>query len=105
MMTVPVYGLLMAPEVHYYFQKDYLERLTAEKPEKEEEVLFLIMREDKKPEEMEPEDFYPVGLLGVVTEVEEDGSISVQAKCRTDTEILGREGSRLQKPPKRLRQA
>lgn len=94
MMTVPVYGLLMAPEVHYYFQKDYLERLTAEKPEKEEEVLFLIMREDKKPEEMEPEDFYPVGLLGVITEVEEDGSISVQAKYRADTEILGREGSR-----------
>lgn len=89
MMTVPVYGLLMTPEVHYYFQKDYMERLTREKPQQDEDVLFLIMKEDKQPEEIKPEDFYPVGLMGTVTEVESDGSISVQAKYRVDAEVMG----------------
>ena len=91
MMILPVSGLLMTPEVHYYFQKDYIERLTKEKAQQDEDVLFLIMKEDKKPEEMTAEDFYPVGLMGTVTEVESDGSISVQAKYRVDAEVLGYE--------------
>ena len=89
MLTLPVAGLLIAPEVHYYFQKDYIERLTKEKPQQDGDVLFLIMKEDKRPEEMTAEDFYPVGLMGTITEVESDGSISVQAKYRVDVEILG----------------
>ena len=94
MMILPVSGLLMTPEVHYYFQKDYIERLTKEKAQQDEDVLFLIMKEDKKPEEMTAEDFYPVGLMGTVTEVESDGSISVQAKYRVDAEVLGYEGGK-----------
>ena len=43
MMILPVSGLLMAPEVHYYFQKDYIEKMTEEQATAEEEVLFLIM--------------------------------------------------------------
>ena len=94
MMILPVSGLLMTPEVHYYFQKDYIERLTKEKAQQDEDVLFLIMKDDKKPEEMTAEDFYPVGLMGTVTEVESDGSISVQAKYRVDAEVLGYEGGK-----------
>ena len=66
MMILPVSGLLMAPEVHYYFQKDYIEKMTEEQATAEEEVLFLIMKQEKKAEEAAPEDFYPVGLMGTV---------------------------------------
>lgn len=94
MMILPVSGLLMAPEVHYYFQKDYIEKMTEEQATAEEEVLFLIMKQEKKAEEAAPEDFYPVGLMGTVTEVDGDGGISVQAKYRVDVEVAEYENGR-----------
>ena len=94
MMILPVSGLLMAPEVHYYFQKDYIEKMTEEQATAEEEVLFLIMKQEKNAEEAAPEDFYPVGLMGTVTEVDGDGGISVQAKYRVDVEVAEYENGR-----------
>ena len=94
MMILPVSGLLMAPEVHYYFQKDYIEKMTEGQATAEEEVLFLIMKQEKKAEEAAPEDFYPVGLMGTVTEVDGDGGISVQAKYRVDVEVAEYENGR-----------
>ena len=92
MLILPISGLLAMPDVNFYFQKEYLEKLTKEKPEPGDEALFLILKQDKKPDCLTAEDFYPVGVLGNVTEIDEEGNVNIQTKARVEAEVLGIEG-------------
>ena len=92
MLILPISGLLAMPDVNYYFQKEYLEKLTKEKPEPGDEALFLILKQDKKPDCLTAADFYPVGVLGNVTEIDEEGNVNIQTKARVEAEVLGIEG-------------
>ena len=66
MIIIPCYDLVIVPGVTYFFQKDMVEKMIRENPQEGEEVLFLMLKEDKAREEMLPEDFYPVGVKGFV---------------------------------------
>lgn len=95
MITLPVYNILMLPEVNYYFQKDYLKKLTQENLEPNEKVLFLVLREDKNKDELTPEDFYPIGVTGTITETDSDGGISIRAEERVQIDTLEIENGKI----------
>ena len=95
MITLPVYNILMLPEVNYYFQKDYLKKLTQENLEPNEKVLFLVLREDKNKDELTPEDFYPIGVTGTITETDSDGGISIRAEERVQIDTLEMENGKI----------
>ncbi len=112
MIVIPFYDLLALPEVTCYFQADQLEKLSGKKITAEEDVIFLMTREQKEPDELTPEDFYPVGVAGHVEEADHDGwvlltttgrvnvsdieiddkgQISVEAVLRPDVEDISEE--------------
>lgn len=95
MITLPVYNILMLPEVNYYFQKDYLKKLTQENLEPNEKVLFLVLREDKSKDELTPGDFYPIGVTGTITEADSDGGISIRAEERVQIDTLEMENGKI----------
>ncbi len=95
MITLPVYNILMLPGVNYYFQRDYLEKLTQEKLEPNEKVLFLVLREDKNKDELTPEDFYPIGVTGTITETDNDGGIGIRAEERVQIDTLEMENGKI----------
>lgn len=87
MIIIPCYDLVIVPGVTYFFQKDMVEKMIRENPQEGEEVLFLMLKEDKVREEMLPEDFYPVGVKGIVDGKGQEGSTGI----RTDRRIQIRE--------------
>ena len=87
MIIIPCYDLVIVPGVTYFFQKDMVKKMIRENPQEGEEVLFLMLKEDKAREEMLPEDFYPVGVKGIVDGKGQEGSTGI----RTDRRIQIRE--------------
>ena len=96
MMILPVSGLLVMPDVNYYFQNDYMEKYMQGMPEEGAEILFLLMKREKKISDMAPEDFCPVGVTGTVTELDsEDHSVSIRTTGRVNVEVFRQEDGRL----------
>lgn len=87
MIIIPCYDLAIVPGVTYFFQKDMVEKMIRENLQEGEEVIFLMLKEDKAREEMLPEDFYPVGVKGIVDGKGQEGSTGI----RTDRRIQIRE--------------
>ncbi|MDD6482520.1 MAG: endopeptidase La [Lachnospiraceae bacterium] len=86
MIYIPCYNLVMLAGVTYYFEKDYFKDLAKTEAKKDEEVLFLILKEEKKQEEIENLDFYPVGVLGKITGISEEGTVAVTTSARVELE-------------------
>ncbi len=88
MRAIPVYNIIVIPNVTYYFQKDYLEELAGTGFEEDEEVAFLIMNEDVEIEKLKPENFHPIGVCAKIGSTDKDGTISVDTLYRIDVESV-----------------
>ena len=89
MLTIPVYNIILVPGVIYYFQNEYFkELLGGENFEKGEELAFLMIKEDKDAENLNPEDFYPIGLSAVIEEIGKEEIVSVRSMQRINIENL-----------------
>ena len=84
MITIPVHDLLLLPGVIFYF-KNYIfpdRRITAE--DVGEDILFMMLKEEKKASELQPDDFYPIGVSGKIEGIDDEGNVRVQAKERVE---------------------
>ena len=57
-----------------------------------EDILFVMEKEEK--EQMTPDDFYPIGVIGTIDSVDEEGNVRVKVRERvqiSDTE-MGKDG-------------
>ena len=84
MITIPVHDLLLLPGVMFYFKKDMFpdRRITAE--DVGEDILFMMLKEEKKASELQPDDFYPIGVSGKIEGIDDEGNVRVQAKERVE---------------------
>ena len=90
MITIPVYDLLVLPGVSFYFKKDMfpVRKITSE--DIGENVLFLVLKEEKDRKDLVPEDFYPIGVSAKIESIDEEGTVRVTAKTRvslSDVEV------------------
>ena len=88
MITVPFYSLVIVPGVTYYFQKEYFDEISTKTAEVGEEIVFLMLKEDKKLSEVSAEDFYPVGAIGYVDDIDESGNVAVKVTERITMDVL-----------------
>ncbi len=84
MTTVPFYNILIVPGVRIYFQNDYFQELARKDAEIGEDILFLMLKEDKERDQMGEEDFYPIGLAGKVESIDDDGNIGIRTLNRVN---------------------
>ena len=83
MFVIPIYDMIILPEVTYYFKQDVFRELNLQEELKEdEEVVFLMLKEDRNRDEMRPEDFFPIGVSGKVEGIDSEGSVSVRTLGR-----------------------
>lgn len=92
MITLPISDLLLLPGVTFFFKKDVFPsgEITAESVG--EDILFIMEKEEK--EQMTPDDFYPIGVIGTIDSVDEEGNVRVKVRERvqiSDTE-MGKDG-------------
>ncbi len=78
MLTIPIYDMMMLPGVTFHFKREIFEKLGYADVKEGDEVLFLMLREDKQRIQMFAEDFYPVGLSGQVESVDEESNIRIR---------------------------
>ncbi len=89
MLTIPVYNIILVPGVTYYFQNDYFKELIdGDEFQKGDEIAFLMIKEDKDAEDLDADDFYPIGLSAVIEEIGKEGIVSVQTLQRINLEKI-----------------
>ena len=80
MITLPISDLLLLPGVTFFFKKDVFPsgEITAESVG--EDILFIMEKEEK--EQMTPYDFYPIGVIGAIDSVDDEGNVRVKVRER-----------------------
>ncbi|MGN0152450.1 MAG: endopeptidase La [Wujia sp.] len=84
MTVVPSYGLIIVPGVTYYFQKSYFEELAGGDVASDTDIVFAVLKDNKKRNEIEPSDFHAMGALGHVLSSDEQGTVSVKVTDRVE---------------------
>lgn len=82
MITVPVYNMIILPNISLTFKKDFFDDASSPEIHEGDDILFLFQKEAKKKENLTKDDFYPIGLSGRVESVDSDGDITVETRSR-----------------------
>ncbi len=88
MIAIPFYNIIVAPGETFYFQEDYFKEIAGREVSVGEDLVFLMMKEDKPRDTVEPEDFYPIGLYGIVDSISDEGNVGIKAKNRVNIEEI-----------------
>ncbi len=88
MITIPVYSMIILPNISLTFKKDFFDETAAARMREGDKVLFLFQKTDKSRKHLTQEDFYPIGLNGMIESVDDDGDITVRTENRMDIESI-----------------
>ena len=69
MTVIPVYNVLALPGASIYLKTDLCRRMTGRMPQVDEKVMLLPLRENISREQIRENSFYPIGVAGVITEL------------------------------------
>mgnify|MGYP001774668394 FL=1 len=88
MIVRPMFNLVLLPDINYYFKNDFLKDWSLFPIEEKEEILFLVLRENKSRAELQPDDFYPIGVSAKIETVEEDGNLRIHTLERVNVSCI-----------------
>lgn len=96
MLVIPIYNTIILPDVQYNFEPDSLTEREKSSLKVEDTVILLPLKEEKTREELKVEDFYPVGLTGIVKGIRNnDGdfiiALKTDVKVKTHNLVANRE--------------
>lgn len=86
MLVVPVYNKLIVPYADIYFQTPDFEKLAGRGVALNEKVTLLVLKEPKEREDWTDESFYPIGVSGVVSEINQEGYIGIKTMNRVNVD-------------------
>ncbi len=70
MLVMPVYDVLLLPDVTLYFQTQLFKKQTGGRDiVPDERVILVVQKEEKSREELGEDSFYPIGVTGYVSEI------------------------------------
>ncbi len=86
MAVIPVYNVLVAPDANIYFKTDTYENVAGKSPSVDEKVTIVVLKDKLSRDEIRHDSFYPIGLSGVITEVNPNGYIVVRTRYRINVQ-------------------
>ena len=92
MIVRPVHNILLLPDVSYYFKKDFFNGWSTEPIKKDDDVLFMLLKDDKNGNELAAEDFFPIGISARVEGIDESENVQIRTLERvdiSDIEVIG----------------
>ncbi len=93
MTGIPFYNVIILPDVTYYLQKDFYGRQADGTPEEGEQVLFFVTKRETD-DDLKPDDILPIGVVGRIAGVAEDGTVAVLTEERVRySDVRVEEGS------------
>ena len=84
MITVPVYNMIILPNISLTFKKDFFDDASTSDIHEGDDVLFIFQKEARKKENLGKDDFYPIGVSGRVESVDSDGDVTIETLSRMD---------------------
>ena len=86
MLVIPIYNTIILPDVQYNLEPDSLTEREKSLLKVEDTVILLPLKEEKTREELKSEDFYPIGLTGIIKGIRNnDGDFIIAV--RTDVKV------------------
>ncbi len=86
MAVLPVYNTLVVPDAKIYFKSDSYEKMTGKAPSIDDKVTIVIAKKAISQKEMDENSFYPIGVSGVITEINNNGYIVIRTRYRVNIE-------------------
>ena len=86
MAVLPVYNTLVVPDANVYFKSDSYEKMTGKAPSIDEKVTIVIAKKSISQKEMDENSFYPIGVSGVITEINNNGYVVIRTRYRVNIE-------------------
>ena len=87
MIVIPVYDKLIAPDSDIFFRRDQF-RYLAGNAGIDEKVILLVSKKDEEKAERTEESFYPIGLTGTVSQINNDGFVVIRSGGRVNIESV-----------------
>ncbi|MBO6047595.1 MAG: endopeptidase La [Erysipelotrichaceae bacterium] len=84
MAVLPIYNMIAVPDANIYFKTDDYRNMTGKNPIMSEKVTLIISRHQKKRNELTSDSFYPIGINGVIDEINKEGYISISLRNRVN---------------------
>ena len=84
MITVPIYDMIILPRVTYYFKGEVFHELNIQELKAGDDIIFLMLKEDKNMADLREEDIYPIGVAGKVEAVDNERNINIWTSGRVD---------------------
>lgn len=88
MIIVPYYNIVIVPEIHLYFDGKYFQEVSQATGEQGQTVVFLMLKEDKMREDMQSDDFYPIGITGTIETVDKEGNVKIKTGSRVNIDSI-----------------
>ena len=88
MTTIPVFDAVLVPGIKLYIKKDIFEAASGHEPRTGEQVLLLPEKTATERKDLSPDDFYPIGISGVVSNPDANGHAVVRTSSRVNIEDI-----------------
>lgn len=84
MAVIPVYNMLVVPNAKMYFKTSTYRKVSGRDPVLHEKAVLLVSRGEEQMEDSTPgkNDFYPIGVTGDVSEINNNGYIVIRTDHR-----------------------
>ena len=89
MITVPVYNKIIVPYADIFFRTEDFRELAGKGHALNEKVVILIAREDVTRDLYSEDSFYPIGVTGVITDINPQGFVRIRTMNRVNIDIVG----------------
>jgi len=89
MIVVPVYNVILAPDANIYFSTAQVRRNAGDKGLAiGERVVLIVARDNESYKDLTSESFYPIGISGEITEINNQGYVVIHTGYRVDVDNI-----------------
>lgn len=89
MITIPVFNKVIVPFADIYFRTEDFTAMAGKGHALNEKVVILVAREELPRNEYTEESFYPIGVSGVISEINPQGFVKIKTMNRVNIDIVG----------------
>ena len=88
MSIMPIYNMIALPGARLWLRGSVYRELTGKAPQPGEKVTVLMQKEERDRSALSAESFYPIGTVGTVTEVNDEGFVAIEIQSRLNIESV-----------------
>ena len=96
MIIVPIYNLIILPNTKIYLQIDKLKEINEQELKVGNKILFLISKKENEKTILNKDSLYRIGVVGILTEINVNGFVTVETKERITIEDIHYEENHIQ---------